>query len=179
MSEFQREAGLAPQEKTNNSLSVSTYRRPEQSFMQQSLVASFMEQEDNLSLLGKSKSINIEKSQLKFDLTRPEMSFRGNATTGLGDISQKPAQLDLTKAPELEMTTHNATGLNDITKPANLELSGLELSKPELINDSYNNQEVDNASKIEDIELGVGNLSLREDLNPFDPEIHAKLLNMI
>ena len=56
--------------------------------------------------------------------------------------------LDLTKAPELEMTTHNATGLNDITKPANLELSGLELSKPELINDSYNNQEVDNASKI-------------------------------
>ena len=61
--------------------------------MQQSLVASFMEQEDNLSLLGKSKSINIEKSQLKFDLTRPEMSFRGNATAGLGDISQKPAQL--------------------------------------------------------------------------------------
>ena len=31
----------------------------------------------------------------------------------------------------------------------------------------------------EDIELGVGNLSLREDLNPFDPEIHAKLLKMI
>ena len=36
-----------------------------------------------------------------------------------------------------------------------------------------------NYSKIEDIELGVGNLSLREDLNPFDTDIHSRLLKMI
>ena len=34
-------------------------------------------------------------------------------------------------------------------------------------------------SKIEDIELGIGNLSLREDLNPFDTDIHSRLLKMI
>ena len=59
-------------------------RRPEHSFMQQSLVASFMEQDENLSVLGKSK-INASKigGQAKFDLTKPDMSIRGNAT---GDL---------------------------------------------------------------------------------------------
>ena len=59
-------------------------RRPEHSFMQQSLVASFMEQDENLSVLGKSK-INASRigGQAKFDLTKPDMSIRGNAT---GDL---------------------------------------------------------------------------------------------
>ena len=102
------------------------------------------------------------------------------------DISTRPAaaHLDLTKPPDLEMT-HNATGLGDITKPANLELSdldvsnNLEITKPEFNNDSCIDQEVNGASKIEDIELGIGNLSLREDLNPFDTDIHSRLLKMI
>jgi hypothetical protein len=53
-------------------------------------------------------------------------------------------------APELEMT-HNATGLGDITKPANLELSdldvsnNLEITKPEFNNDSCIDQEVNGA----------------------------------
>ena len=126
-------------------------RRPENSFMQQSLVASFMEQDENLSVLGKSK-INASRigGQAKFDLTKPDMSIRGNAT-GL-DISTRPAaaHLDLTKPPDLEMT-HNATGLGDITKPANLELSdldvsnNLEITKPEFNNDSCIDQEVNGA----------------------------------
>ena len=67
------------------------------------------------------------------------------------DISPRPpAHLDLTKPPDLEMT-HNATGLGDITKPANLELSdlnvsnNLELTKPEFNNDSCVDQEVNGA----------------------------------
>ena len=68
------------------------------------------------------------------------------------DISTRPAaaHLDLTKPPDLEMT-HNATGLGDITKPANLELSdldvsnNLEITKPEFNNDSCIDQEVNGA----------------------------------
>ena len=47
--------------------------------------------------------------------------------------------------------THNATGLGDITKPANLELSdldvsnNLEITKPEFNNDSCIDQEVNGA----------------------------------
>ena len=47
MSEFQKELGI------DKSKLDTMDRKPEHSFMQQSLVASFMEQEENLSLLGK------------------------------------------------------------------------------------------------------------------------------
>ena len=51
--------------------------------MQQSLVASFMEQDENLSVLGKSKNDMSKIGQAKFDLTKPDISIRGNATGGL------------------------------------------------------------------------------------------------
>ena len=61
MSEFQQQFGMASnhatstKDKSTNLLVSATAQKPENSFMQQSLVASFMEQEENLSLLGKSK----------------------------------------------------------------------------------------------------------------------------
>ena len=68
------------------------------------------------------------------------------------DIS-KPC-LDVTR-PGLDITK---PGL-DITKP------GLDISKPNF-EESL-------------LEQGLGNLSLREDLDPFDPQIHARLLDLI
>ena len=50
LSDFKREAGIMSD--VDKSVSKSMIKRPENSYMQQSLVASFMEQEENLSLLG-------------------------------------------------------------------------------------------------------------------------------
>ena len=63
LSEFKREAGLMSD--VDKSVSKSMIKRPENSYMQQSLVASFMEQEENLSLLGEYFSRKLKSTNLK------------------------------------------------------------------------------------------------------------------
>ena len=82
------------------------------------------------------------------------------------DIS-RPA-LDISK-PGLDVTR---PGL-DISKPGlDITKPGLDITKPGLDISKPNFEE-------SLLEQGLGNLSLREDLDPFDPQIHAKLLDLI
>ena len=123
-------------------MSILTNKNPH---MQESLVASFMDQTENLSLMGKSRKDLSKIEPAQFDLTKPDMSLRN--ATGLADISQRQPHLDLTRPIELEMT-HDAPGLADISKPAQLELSDLnvsnklDLTKPNFEN-SCDNERLD------------------------------------
>ena len=84
LSEFQRDAGLAEKSASksmiNNKSSRSMINKTENSYMHQSLVASFIEQEENLSLFGKKPNksfganpmVNLELSRAGLaDVTRP------------------------------------------------------------------------------------------------------------
>jgi hypothetical protein len=81
LSEFQREAGLTESDKNsakNKFLSVSMNRRPENSIMQQSLVASFMEQQEteNISLRKHQHpkvNENVNRNGQKFDVSIPNL----------------------------------------------------------------------------------------------------------
>ena len=93
LSEFQREAGLAEKSASksmmNNKSSRSMINKTENSYMHQSLVASFMEQEENLSLFGKkpdnNKSLGVNP-MVNLELSR----------AGLADVT-RPPQLGMYK----------------------------------------------------------------------------------
>ena len=94
LSEFQREAGLAEKSASksmmNNKSSRSMINKTENSYMHQSLVASFMEQEENLSLFGKkpdnNKSLGVNP-MVNLELSR----------AGLADVT-RPPQLGMYRA---------------------------------------------------------------------------------
>ena len=79
-----------------------------------------------------------------------------NSRVGLADVT-KPPQLEVSL--ELSMNLDVSKPALDITKP------GLDISKPTLEETL--------------LEQELGNMSLRDDLNPFDSQIHAALLSKI
>ena len=200
MSEFQKQFGMASnhatstKDKSTNLSVFSTGRKPEDSFMQHSLVASFMEQEENLSLLGKSKKdSSMMKSQQKLNLTKPNLDLsKPNLDFTKPGLDVSKPSLNITNGikPGLDMTKPNL----DVTKPGldfskpNLDLSKItiDISKAVTPPPAFEPTETLNLeltrttqNQLTDVELGIGNLSMREDLDPFDTEIHSKLLRMI
>lgn len=209
---FKKEAGIKTTDKassTNQVLSVSSSRKPEHSYMQQSLVASFMEQEENLSLFG---VVNKSSCSKKLDLTRPALDVSNCPNLNISnvpspnlDLSKIP-NLDISKAPNLDLTKAPSLDLSkapnfDLSKAPSLDLSQAQSPNLDLSKVSSPHLELSRIAEIsrpamldmteeESLELTkpsemaieaekLANLSLREELNPFDPELHVKLLKMI
>jgi hypothetical protein len=92
---------------------------------------------------------------------------------GLADLS-RPVQLDISR--NLDITKPPCL---DISRPVNLDITNnqnLDLTKPPQLDISEEEQQQTNLQQQTSY---IGNLSLNEDINPFDVAIHSRLLEII